>query len=110
MAKAKARVSKPRMKKAAVLRKQTVTVPIWELSSITLMREGLRKIAADPVYGRDSSFTLLGCVACAEEVLTTHEVEGYGGMCCDCADGRADARALPWAEEFTRLHKRGLRL
>lgn len=103
-------VSEPRMKKAANLRAQMREVPVWDMTSVALLVMGLRKMDETRGY-HDTATALFGCVACGDSTeLTTHVVEGYGALCAGHADGEARAKPLPWAEEFTVLGKRGLRL
>lgn len=89
-----------------------VQVPLDHLDSVVLLVRGLEVLREEAnKKGNVWDGRLpLGCIQCTRDVVTTHNVAGYGDMCPDCAQGEPRASPYPWAGPFIVLHRRGLKL
>lgn len=89
-----------------------VLVPLDSLDSVVLLTMGVGIVRDEAEKnGNCWDYSLpLGCVTCTKDVLTTHVVEGYGGLCAGCAPAEPRAQPLPWAGPFSVLHRRGFEL
>lgn len=80
---------------------------IAQTDSVALLMSALRKMRGvtflEDVLHAD-------CVVCGRsDRPATHVIEGCGNVCYKHAESDPRAKAHPWAEEITALHKRGLR-
>ena len=77
---------------------------LTEFSTIALIRRLGHKAEE---FGASSPIPF-GCVACGDgSRITTHIVNGYGGMCSSHAEV-PKAKPYPWAAEGAELTRRGL--